>query len=293
MADRVDGNKEGQVLTPNIDGIQVIYNEKDKRNVDLKALPSKPETYDWMSPKELKEYLYRNEEGIREARRETADRVEELTEKSRFDSLTGLENRRSFDEGILSAVNRANRVGSKIFLVMIDVDFFKKINDTYGHLAGDYVLKEFGRLLKADNLLRKSEKPFRYGGEEFAILVDGDPKDLDAHERVIKLCERIREKVEQYGFVFNGTRIPVTISLGVADFDQFKVDKEVAKDMKAEQKVRLDADGVCKLVDLADHALFAAKGKNGNGGRNRTVLADEKMDPVYSQYLVGQAAARG
>jgi len=215
-------------------------------------------------------------------------------ENALFDALTGLENRRSFDEGILSAVNRANRVGSKIFLVMIDVDFFKKVNDEYGgHPAGDYVLKELGSLLKANGLLRKSEKPFRYGGEEFAILVDGDPKDTKAHENVVKLCERVRREVQKHEFIFDGIKIPVTISLGVAGFDEFRVSKEVAKDMEPERKAMIDKSGAKKLIDLADSALYAAKGKDGNGGRNRTVLADAQKDPVYNQYQIDQAAARG
>lgn len=217
-------------------------------------------------------------------------------ENALFDALTGLENRRSFDEGMLSAVNRAYRVGSKIFLVMIDVDFFKKVNDVYGHFAGDYVLKEFGKILKTDNLLRKSEKPFRYGGEEFAILVDGDPNDPKAHEKVVKLCERIRGEVKKHNFVFDGKKIPVTISLGVAGFGQIKVsDEEIEEIRKADRAelATLDGKGRKELIKLADSALYAAKGKNGNGGRDRTVFADRDLDPVYSQFLIDQAAARG
>jgi len=294
MADRVDGKKEHDPGTLVFDTMQVFYEDKDGQKMDgPKALPAKPETYDHLSPDELKEYLYRREGEIRETRMETGARVDELMKQSKVDELTGLDNRRSFDEGILSAVNRANRAGStKIFLVMIDVDFFKKVNDTYGHLAGDYVLKEFGKLLKSGGLLRKSEKPFRYGGEEFAVLVDGDSKDPDAHEKVVKLCERIRGKVGEHEFLFDGKRIPVTISLGVANFDKVKVGDEVIRDMKKNRKVelaKLDENGRSDLIALADSALYAAKG----GGRNRTVLADRELDPVYKQFQIDQAVARG
>lgn len=293
MADRVDGNKEGRVLTPNIDGIQAIYDGRDERNVGLKALPAKPETYDYLSPDESKEYLYTREEEIRETRDETGARVDKLMKQSKVDELTGLDNRRSFDEGLLSAVNRANRIGAKIFLVMIDVDFFKRVNDTYGHSAGDYVLKELGKLLKSGDLLRKSEKPFRYGGEELAIIVDGDPADANSHGSAVNLCERVRKRVEQHEFMFDGKRIPVTISLGVAGFDQVKVSEEVVKKMGKERKANLDNEGRRNLIALADSALYAAKGKNGNGGRNRTVLADGEKDSVYKQFLIDQVAARG
>lgn len=297
MSDPVGEKKEHGFETPILDEIQVFYEDKDERRMgDRKALPSKPETYDRLSPKELKEYLHTREEEIRATRTETGVRVDRLMEQSRIDELTGLENRRSFDEGMLSAVNRAYRAGSKIFLVMIDVDFFKKVNDTYGHSAGDYVLKEFGKILKTDNLLRKSEKPFRYGGEEFAILVDGDPNDSKAHEKVVKLCERIRGEVERHKFVFDGKKIPVTISLGVAGFDQVKVSDERIEEIRKTDRTELaalDGKGRKELIELADSALYAAKGKNGNGGRNRTVFADEEKDPVYKQFLIDQAVARG
>lgn len=296
MADRVDEKKEEQVSTPVLDRMQAFYEKEGGQDMRVKALPGKSETYKGLSPKELEEYLYGREKEIRETRTETGVRVDRLMKQSKVDELTGLDNRRSFDEGMLSAVNRVYRAGSKIFLVMIDVDFFKKVNDVYGHFAGDYVLKEFGKILKTDNLLRKSEKPFRYGGEEFAILVDGDPNDSSAHGKVVKLCERIRKEVEQHEFVFDGKKIPVTISLGVAGFDQVKVSDEKIEKIKETDRAELavlDGKGRKELIELADSALYAAKGKNGNGGRNRTVFADGEKDLVYKQFLLDQVSARG
>ena len=97
-------------------------------------------------------------------------------------------------------------------LIMFDIDFFKKVNDTYGHMAGDYILKRIAE--KANDTVRGEDIMARYGGEEFAIILRGS-----AMPGAIKLAERIRESVASEIYEFEGNNIPVTISLGVATFE--------------------------------------------------------------------------
>lgn len=128
---------------------------------------------------------------------------------------------------------------------MIDIDHFKKINDTWGHPAGDMVLRELGALMR--ETFRKLDVPVRYGGEEFAVLL---PET--SLEDAIQLAERFRILVEQMPFMQGRERILVTISLGVASIGNSPVSAD------------LDSD---ELLQFADRALYQAK----QNGRNRIV----------------------
>lgn len=210
----------------------------------------------------------------------TIARKERYKKKAVVDELTGIENRRSFDKGLLSAVNRADRAGSKIFLMMIDIDDFKKLNDTKGHQCGDYVLRELGKLLGENGgVLRKSEKPFRYGGEEFGIIVDAknpDEKDLDAKDPytgVVKLGERVQKALRNLELVYNGEKLDVTLSIGVGAFDD--IDKT---DIKVKDPERDEVLGK-SIINLADTALYAAK----YAGKD-TVVTARDSDPDYEAY---------
>ena len=154
------------------------------------------------------------------------------------DTLTKLYNRRHFESNFEREYMRAKRYNSPLSLAIIDIDFFKQFNDTYGHSCGDYVLREL-----AYNMLqnfRQTDMVFRYGGEEFAVILTETP----AETAVVPL-ERLRKLVENYNFKFRGGDLKVTVSIGVSSNTGFETPWE--------------------MFDDADKALYEAK-KNG---RNR------------------------
>src|SRR6185503_3769110 len=132
-----------------------------------------------------------------------------LYESSVLDALTGAYNRKHFEERLVSEVAYAKRHGTPLSLLMLDLDHFKRINDTYGHLGGDHVLRTVGGLVK--KTLRVEDIFARYGGEEFAIIARGI--DVD---KAYLFAERVRITVETAKIEFNRLLVPVTISLGVA-----------------------------------------------------------------------------
>jgi diguanylate cyclase (GGDEF)-like protein len=160
------------------------------------------------------------------------------------DGLTGLYNRRAFGELLVAAIaNEDRRPGGSLGLAILDLDHFKKLNDTYGHPAGDAALRSLARLL--DQHLRKGDQAARYGGEEFVVILPGS----DA-ERSFGAAERLRAALEKHRFVFEGARIPLSASLGVAVWPGDGREPE-------------------PLLAAADRALYAAK----QAGRNRVVAA--------------------
>lgn len=160
------------------------------------------------------------------------------------DGLTGIHNRKYLEERLTTELAYAARHQSIVSVIIIDVDFFKKVNDTYGHLAGDAVLKQvasiFGKGLRPEDVVA------RYGGEEFVIVLRGTPL-LDA----ATAAERLRREVEATSIVFEGTTIRVTSSAGVACSAELGPSPEKAA-----------------LLGAADARLYAAK----TGGRNRVVF---------------------
>ena len=124
------------------------------------------------------------------------------------DALTGLFNRRHFESTIEREFMRAKRYSSNLSIAVFDIDYFKKINDTYGHLCGDYVLKEIAYI--ALETFRKTDIIFRYGGEEFVVILTETPID----KAVIPL-ERFRKTIEDYPFFYDNNHLKVTVSVGV------------------------------------------------------------------------------
>lgn len=165
-----------------------------------------------------------------------------MAEMSTKDELTGLYNRRYFSEALDREVARALRFRSALVLCIIDLDFFKQINDKYGHPAGDAVLSRMGRLLK--DVVRESDLICRYGGEEFAIILPSTTP-----EKAVVGCERLRNRIGGYDFKYEDTIINVTLSVGLADLD------------------RLDYKTSENLISSADKALYIAKQR----GRNQVV----------------------
>jgi two-component system cell cycle response regulator len=137
---------------------------------------------------------------------------EEIYRLTTVDGLTQIFNKRYFLEALDREMGRAHRYRRHLSLIMFDIDHFKNINDTYGHLAGDYVLKQLAFVLKGR--IRREDVLARYGGEEFSIVLP----EIDRHNAV-QFADKVRRMVEQATFVFEGTIIAVTISLGVATLD--------------------------------------------------------------------------
>lgn len=159
-----------------------------------------------------------------------------VSELVRVDSLTGLHNRRAFDEHLPREVARSQRLGEPFCLLMIDIDHFKRLNDTYGHPAGDAVLRSVARAIAG--CTRPSDLVARYGGEEFAVVLSG----IDSGQ-ALAVAERIRRQVA----LAESGQHRVTVSIGVAQYRPSGGD---------------DAE---QLLSRADQALYAAK----HGGRNR------------------------
>jgi two-component system cell cycle response regulator len=163
-----------------------------------------------------------------------------LEEMALTDTLTGLPNRRALDVWAPRQLSAAARHDFSIWVVMVDLDLFKKVNDTYGHDAGDTVLKSFAEILKANT--RQSDICARMGGEEFLVMFSHADK-----EGTKTTVERIRKQFESKKFILGNSTITVTASFGVAGF-------------RGTNPPDLNA-----LVARADTALYAAKHK----GRNR------------------------
>jgi len=134
---------------------------------------------------------------------------EEIYRMTIKDGLTEIYNKRYFMEGLEREMSRAQRYERDLSILMFDIDYFKKVNDTYGHLAGDYVLQALARLISTR--ARREEVFARYGGEEFVILLPETPK-----EGAVKLADQLRKRVASHTFIFEGEEIPITMSVGVA-----------------------------------------------------------------------------
>jgi diguanylate cyclase (GGDEF)-like protein len=172
----------------------------------------------------------------------------ELEELSVTDALTGLHNRRYLMDTLEREFGQRARSGRVFSLLMADLDHFKRINDSFGHPAGDAVLMYAARVFREE--IRSVDLAARFGGEEFTLLlVDSDLESSKA------VAERIRERIAASGIAFDGQSIPVTISIGLA---------QVANDPH---------DTPAELISRADAALYAAK----NGGRNRVHCDDGKV----------------
>lgn len=135
----------------------------------------------------------------------------DLRVQATLDSLTNLHNRHSLTIEIDKELNRAKRYKSPLSFLMIDIDHFKAVNDTYGHLAGDTVLKELADIFKLET--RSSDCCGRFGGEEFLIIMP----ELDT-KAALHLADRIRKKTESHTIIFQGEEINITLSIGVSSY---------------------------------------------------------------------------
>ena len=172
----------------------------------------------------------------------------QYTEKefmSVLDGLTGLYNRRQFEIGLEQEFNRTKRHPADFSLAILDIDFFKKVNDNYGHQYGDYVLKTVADLMKQS--FRKTDFLYRYGGEELVIIMP----ETNIEGAIIPV-QRLRSSVENYNFEYNGINAKVTVSIGLT----------------------MNYSGLSSTTDIlksADEALYKAK----ESGRNRVILYEQ------------------
>jgi diguanylate cyclase (GGDEF)-like protein/putative nucleotidyltransferase with HDIG domain len=166
---------------------------------------------------------------------ENAQLYARLEQKSRIDELTGLFNRRHFEERLKEEVSRHSRYGDVFSIFMLDLDNFKTYNDTYGHPAGDILLGQMGKIIKGS--VRNVDQAFRYGGDEFIIILPQTTRE-DAYV----VAERVRVQIVK---AMEKQAIAVTSSIGLANYP---------------------ADGVVadELIDMADNALYHAKRAGGN-----------------------------
>ena len=186
---------------------------------------------------------------------ENATNHERLKRVGLTDSLTGVNNRRFFDQRLGEEVARARRSQEPLACLFLDIDRFKGINDTYGHRVGDRVLIEAASLIREQ--LRSTDVLGRYGGEEFSALLVNATQD-----KAMEIAERIRSAIEVHRFPWDdGEPLKATISIGVSSLEPGPSSDNASQ---AEN-----------LVDRADQALYVAK----NSGRNRVVAAKPAEEP--------------
>jgi len=168
--------------------------------------------------------------------------VIEKNKQAMFDALTGIPNRLSYEKKAVEEIARWKRFSNPLSLVIWDIDLFKSVNDTYGHKAGDKVLKTVAQLLIKS--IRETDFLARYGGEEFVMLLPGTKQ-----EETLRLVNKLRQQVENCGFHYHGESVKITISCGVSSFNE--------------------NDVLNQVFERADKALYKAK----ENGRNQCVVA--------------------
>ena len=172
----------------------------------------------------------------------------ETLKHATLDALTGLNNRRQFDVRLGQEVSTAKRKKKPLCCIMVDIDYFKKVNDTYGHIAGDCVLKQVGQIIQ--EVLREYDIPSRYGGEEFSILLP-----YTTIQETFAVAQRLRKTIEEKEMDISEARVPniktikVTASFGISEYVNTIKDPQ-------------------ELYKMADNALYEAKER----GRNRVIV---------------------
>ena len=170
----------------------------------------------------------------------------EVRELAIHDALTGLFNRHYLNERLDAEYSRAERAGHPISFLLMDIDHFKEVNDTYGHQAGDYALKTIAQIIMAQ--IRKSDIACRFGGEEFMIILpDTGP------ESAIQKADAFRKSISDRVYEFGGKEFSITISIGIAVYPVNGTEND-------------------QILSKADAALYEAK----RAGRDQVILYSEK-----------------
>lgn len=245
------------LIMPVMDGYQVcekLKQEDSTKEIPVIMLTSKAEPADKVKGLEMGalDYMAKPfDEGelvarvnihvrLKELREALEEKNRQLQEMANRDGLTGLFNHRYFHEQLSKDFLRARRYHESLSCILLDIDYFKKFNDNYGHQTGDVVLSTLGRVI--EEAIRDSDFAARYGGEEFAVILYHADQPAAVH-----VAERLRQMVEDREIHDKDKMLHVTISVGVATFPH-----EEIRDSK-------------KLIECADKALYKAK----ENGRNR------------------------
>lgn len=238
------------IMMPEMDGFEVckaLKGDNDLKDIPVIMVTAKVDSRDLKNALEIGavDYIKKPIDEVEViARVQSALRQkqakEDLKNRASRDGLTGLFNHALLLELFKKELESQERNQRGISFVMLDIDFFKKINDTYGHTSGDAVLKELSKIIIEGT--RSGDFPGRYGGEEFGIVLPGINK-----EDTFKLCERLREKIEKHEFLIDLKVIKITVSAGF-----------YYKDAK-------DPITCEDMIKCADEALYRAK----QNGRNR------------------------
>lgn len=242
------------IMMPVLDGFEVcklIKQNSELYNIPVIMITAKTESTDLKRALELGafDYIKKPVDEIEViARIYSAYNYKTINDKLREmairDGLTGLYNHTFLLELFQVELDKARRINSNIAFLMIDIDYFKSINDTYGHMMGDVVIREISALL--NDTVRTGDIIGRYGGEEFSIVLTEV-----TNEQVSDICDRIRKNVEQHVFEVNGNGIKVTVSIGVC--------------LKKSQSTASKND----IIKIADRALYEAK----RNGRNKCEIS--------------------
>ena len=190
---------------------------------------------------------------VEEEKKELKKQNQDLQQEAFRDALTGVYNRKYFDEALVREINRSSRDCLPVGLVFVDLDHFKNLNDTYGHRCGDLALQRVGKLM--DSMLRNSDLVARYGGEEFVVVVHNPTED-----GILNLAERIRGGIGAERIAFGGQTITLTASIGAA---------------MAVPELN-ESDFGDKLTETADQAMYQSK----RSGRNQVSILDMRQSKL-------------
>ena len=167
-----------------------------------------------------------------------ADRYQDVHSLATIDGLTQLLNSRSFRQRMEEEIERDARYGSPMTMLMLDIDKFKLVNDTHGHLYGDYVIKQTAQLIRAS--IRKADVAGRLGGEEFGVVIINSNTD-----RSRKTAERILHSISKYKYQSEGIKSRISVSVGMSEYPQ-------------------NGDNIKEIMQHADDAMYHVKHKGGN-----------------------------
>jgi len=239
-------------IAPNVEVVVLTGTHAQDVTCAIRALRLGAHDYLSKPPTSPDQVLMTIERAVEKKRLKDANQrlLSELESLSRTDPLTGVANRRSFDEALGKEFARSRRHSRALGVVMLDIDHFKKVNDTHGHPGGDQVLRAFARTV--GSVLREGDVLFRYGGEEFVVLLpDTGP------EGALRAAERIVAAVASTPVRVDGQLIHITTSAGVGCLERSTRDKE-------------------ELLGKADAAVYEAKSE----GRNRAVASAARLSLV-------------
>jgi diguanylate cyclase (GGDEF)-like protein/PAS domain S-box-containing protein len=249
---RTQANVNGRLLTftrPDQSEVRVVVNAAPIQDARGKLRGGIVTFYDVTELHRANEQMQTAMAALEASRAHIEEKNEELTRLATRDSLTGCLNRRAFYSMAEALFDKLKHEARNMSCIMFDIDFFKNVNDTYGHLVGDQVIVAVARALTLH--MRGSDLLCRYGGEEFCIMLPGAPEEI-----AMDVAERLRHEVQQH--VGEGLRsvkdLRVTGSVGVAS-------------------LKSGAESVSELIELADFALYHSK----RNGRNRVTLWSENM----------------